>query len=158
MGKKRSTIKCYEKLLREDRDFDFSYLFILEQFKIKRMVKSFSEASVPHVGIEHTIRDLKICVSLLDIILERDAPYETYMEENYGPNGKVKMSVGEDNILKVEERGPDCYKTPVHVNTRNYKRFGFKFEPEKIVLMDYRRVKALRLYNKLRNRSFHWWW
>lgn len=157
MVKKKSTIKCYEKLLRKDEDFDFGYLFELERFKIRRMVKSFSEASVPHVGIEFTIRDLKLCVSLLDIILEQDAPMKTYMEDNYGLNGKVKMSFGEDNVLKVEERD-SAYKTPVHVNTRNYKRFGFKEEPEKIVLMDYRRVKALRLYNKLRNRSFSWWW
>ena len=157
MGKKRSTIKCYEKLLREDRDYDYAYLLELEQFKIRRMVKNFSEAPVPHVGIEYTIRDLKMCVSLLDIILEQDAPYKTYMEENYGPNGKVKMSIGEDNILKVDQE-PDSYKTPVHVNTRNYKRFGFKDEPKNILWMDYRRVKALRLYNKLRNRLFHWWW
>lgn len=157
MGKKRSTIKCYEKLLREDRDYDYAYLLELEQFKLRRMVKNFSEASVPHVGIEFTIRDLKMCVSLLDIILERDAPYKTYMEENYGPNGKVKMSIGEDNILKVDHE-PDSYKTPVHVNTRNYRRFGFKEEPKNILWMDYRRVKALRLYNKLRNRLFRWWW
>ena len=125
MGKKRSTIKCYEKLLREDRDYDYAYLLELEQFKLRRMVKNFSEAPVPHVGIEYTIRDLKMCVSLLDIILEKDAPYKTYLEENYGPNGKVKMSVGEDNVLKVEERD-SAYKTPVHVNIRNYKRINKK--------------------------------
>lgn len=155
--KNKSTIKCYEKLLRKDKDFDFSYLLELERFKIKRMIKSFSEASVPHVGIEFTIRELKICISLIDIILGEDAPMKTYMENNYGPNGKVKMSVGDDHILNIE-RDPDCYKTPIQVNTNNYRRFGLKEKPNEILLMDYRRKKALKLYNSIRNRLFNWWW
>lgn len=155
--KNKSTIKCYEKLLKKDKDFDFSYLLELERFKIKRMIKSFSEASVPHVGIEFTIRELKICVSLIDIILEEDAPMKTYMENNYGSNGKVRMSVGDDHILNIE-RDPDCYKTPIRVNTNNYRRFGLKEKPNKILLMDYRRRKALKLYNSIRNRLFNWWW
>ena len=157
MKKKNYKFKKYEKILRKDEDFDYGYLLELEQFKLKRMIDSFENASCPHVGIEYTIRDMKICVSLLSILLERDAPYNTYLEDNFGINGKVKISVGEDNTVNVD-RAPDCYKTPVHVNVNNHKRFGFKSKPTDIIKMDYRRVKAMYLYNRIRNRMLHWWW
>jgi hypothetical protein len=157
MKKKNKKFKQYEKLLRKDGDYDFGYLLVLERFKLKRMVKSFEEASHPHVGIEFTIRDMKMCVKLIDIVLEEDAYMETYMEDNYGPNGKIKISVGEDNILQVN-RADGWEKIPTHVNVRNHRRFGWVNEPEVFVLMEYRRVKALRLYNKIRNRIFSWWW
>ena len=80
MKKKNKKFKQYEKLLRKDEDFDFGFLLELERFKLKRMVKSFEEASHPHVGIEYTIRDLKMCVKLLDIIMEDDAVSKMYNE------------------------------------------------------------------------------
>lgn len=154
---KKSTVKIYEKLLKKDKDYDYAFLLELEQFKLKRMVKNFENASCPHVGIEYNIRDMKNCIALIDIILEKDAPYNTYLDTYYGANGKIKMSVCEDHTLKID-REPDCYKTPVHVNTTNYKRFKFKTEPDDILKMDYRRVKAMYLYNRIRTRMFDWWW
>ena len=158
MGKtKNKKFKQYEKILRKDGDYDYGYLLVLERFKLKRMIKSFEEASHPHVSIEFTIRDMKMCVKLIDIILEEDACMNTYLDNNYGPNGKIKMSIGEDNTLKVD-RKDGWEKTPTHVNIKNYKRFGWKEKPRDIIWMDYRRVKALHLYNKIRNRIFGWWW
>lgn len=82
---KKSKVKIYEKILKQDNDFDYAYLLIIERFKIKRMIKSFIEASCPHEGIEYTIRELKWCVKLIDIVLEEDAITKTYMEQ-FGQN------------------------------------------------------------------------
>lgn len=153
---KKSKVKIYEKLLRKDIDFDYSCLLDLEQFKLKRMIDSFEHASCPYVGIENHIREMKICVSLIDIILERDAYMNTYMEDNYGKNGIVQVYT-EGNEIKTRMT-QEHYKIPVHVNTKNYARFRFNKEPDELILMEFRRVKAMYLYNKIRNRMFHWWW
>lgn len=164
MGKKRSKIKCYEKLLKKDCDFDFGYLLDLERFKLKRMVHSFENASVPHVGIEYTIRDMKMCVKLLDIIFEDDAPSKMYSDAYL----KVKLFDVEpkdensySRFVRTDQKIP---KFPVRINIRNAKRFWKNWSGEEnserllLLLPEIRRMKALFLYNKLRNRCFRWWW
>lgn len=159
---KRSKIKQYEKILRKDEDFDFGYLLELERFKLKRMVKSFEEASVRHEGIEHTISELKMCVKLLDIIMEDDPASKMYNEAYM----KVKLfeskplGEGRYELVKTDEVAP---KFPVHVNTNNAARFDRYWnthndELKETLKIDIRQAKALRLYNKLRNRCFKWWW
>ena len=155
-------IKKYAKLLKKDRDYDFAFLFILERYKLKRMIESFQNSSMPHVGIEKKISEMQICVRLIDIILEEDAPFRTYMAEyskhNYvfiNPSGTKGFS----ELTFSEEPFP---KFPVHINTKNARRFhkpwGANRNLELALQPELRRIKALHLYNKIRNRSFGWWW
>jgi hypothetical protein len=159
---KKSKIKQYEKILRKDEDFDFGYLLELERFKLKRMVKSFEEASVRHEGIEHTISELKMCVKLLDIIMEDDAASKMYNEAYMKVNLFEAKPLGEGRyeLVKTDEIPP---KFPVHINTNNAARFDRYWnthndELKETLKIEIRRIKALRLYNKLRNRCFKWWW
>lgn len=151
---KKSKVKIYEKMLKQDNDFDYAYLLIIERFKIKRMIKSFIEASCPHEGIEYTIRELKWCVKLIDIVLEEDAITKTYMEQ-FGQN-QLEIYDGIVVLKKDIE-----YKIPIHINKNNAYRFNKMWNKDTLnnnILMEVRRVKALYLYNKIRNRMLKWWW
>lgn len=151
---KKSKVKIYEKILKQDNDFDYAYLLIIERFKIKRMIKSFIEASCPHEGIEYTIRELKWCVKLIDIVLEEDAITKTYMEQ-FGQN-QLEIYDGIVVLKKDIE-----YKIPIHINKNNAYRFNKRWNKDSLnnnILMEVRRVKALYLYNKIRNRMLKWWW
>lgn len=159
---KKSKIKQYEKILRKDKDFDFEYLLVLERFKLKRMVKSFEEASVPHKGIEHTISELNMCVKLIDIILEEDPVSKMYDEAYMKVQLFESKPLGEGRyeLIKTDEKPP---KFPVHVNTNNAARFDRYWnthndELKEVLKIEIRKIKALYLYNKLRNRCFNWWW
>ena len=161
MKKSNKKFKQYEKIIRKDEDFDFGYLLELERFKLKRMVYSFETASVPHVGIEYTIRDLKICVNLLDIIFEDDAPSKMYNDEYMKRNFIVVSPTEGSRTSAISFNEEKIPKFPIHVNTRNAKRFWKSWDDTtmwSIHLQDLRRVKALHLYNKIRNRCFGWWW
>lgn len=149
---KRSKIKMYEKILREDKDFDFAYLLILERFKLKKMIQNFQEAKHPHVGIEYTIRDMKICIKLIDIVLEEDSTYKTYLKQYEN----LKMEFLHDGRLEL---GEIDVKIPIYINIKNKNRFfSDTQETSEIFLMEFRRIKALHLYNKIRNRMLNWWW
>ena len=51
--------------------WDWYFLLNLEQYKIKQMIKSFSKAK-HYVGWERDVRDMKLCVTLIDIICENN--------------------------------------------------------------------------------------
>ena len=159
---KKSKIKQYEKILRKDNDFDFGYLLELERFKIKRMVKNFENASVKHEGIEHTISEMKMCVKLLDIIMEDDAVSKMYNKEYMKVQlfKSIPLGEGRYELVKTDEKLP---KFPVHININNAIRFDRYWnthndELKETLMPEIRRIKALYLYNKLRNRCFKWWW
>ena len=52
--------------------WDWYFLLNLEQHKIKQMIKSFSKAK-HYAGWEYDVRDMKLCVALIDIICENDS-------------------------------------------------------------------------------------
>ena len=60
----------YKQLV--DNHFDWYYLLNLERYKIKQMIKSFSKAK-HYVDWECDVRDMKLCVALIDIICENDS-------------------------------------------------------------------------------------
>lgn len=125
--------------------WDYAYLLEIEKRKLKEMSTYFKKTQRV-VGWEFTIRDIEICIRLIDIILEKDSYYKSWLDASYG--------------------GPyEPVKFPVHVNTRNFKRFcttynGFN-EKSPIywsLIADYRRIKAMHLYNRIRTlRMFSWW-
>lgn len=108
--------------------YDWYYLLALERYKINAMAKDFEKHHF-YVGWENEVRDMKLCVKLLDIIM------------------------GEDSISK------NWIKEICYINTKNYKRF-ISYEPNRSYShkLEFRRIKALHLYNKIRNRVFRWWW
>lgn len=133
--------------------WDYAYLLQIEQRKLKEMSAYFKKHQRT-VGWELQVRDCDLCVKLIDIILERDKYYESYLETNYG-----------EAALIIRKDNPN-YQVPFpkYINTRNIHRFmpnvdlnenPKMFEHLKASL---RTVKAMHLYNKIRAyRMFHWW-
>lgn len=135
------------------KPWDYGYLLKLEQYKIREMCKYFKKSQLV-VGWELQVRDLTICDKLIDIILEEDKQYQSWLHSNYNISAKDRW----------QNKG---LKFPIYVNVRNYKRFlpqarydatdmlPFLIENFKISL---RQRKALYLYNKIRAyRIEHWW-
>lgn len=153
MKNKKSVIKYYEKI---DIDFDWPSLMRLERFKISRMLKCQEEASgFEYEGQDQVRRDMRICISLLDIILQEDSYYKTWIT-SYAADLKMDIDF-ETSRLNITR--PKNIKIPIHINTKNSWRFGFPrdYKIADILLFDYRQKKALCLYNKIRNRIFNWW-
>ena len=135
------------------KPWDYGFLLKLEQYKIREMCKYFKKSQLV-VGWELQVRDLTICDKLIDIILEEDKQYQSWLHSNYNISAKDRW----------QNKG---LKFPIYVNVRNYKRFlpqarydatdmlPFLIENFKISL---RQQKALFLYNKIRAyRMQHWW-
>lgn len=127
--------------------WDYGYLLKLEQYKIREMCKYFQKSQLT-VGWELQVRDLKLCDKLIDIILEKDIYYQSWLDNCYGSIPHKQLPF------------------PVYVNSRNYKRFMptvSNFKEDNIHLqasmnISLRQKKALYLYNKIRAfRMEHWW-
>lgn len=127
-------------------NFDYAYLLRLEQRKIRDMARDFAKWR-HHVGWERTVKEMQLCVKLLDIILEQDKYYSSWLHASYG-----------DGRSKVQP-------FPLHVNLKNYKRFLRQVDewPTNEVLYEHlkielRKRKALHLYHKIRNMKIFTWW
>lgn len=130
MSRNRSTtIKKYSKILKEDRDYDFEYMLNLEKFKLKRMSKYFSKSQIIS-DWERVVKEINLCIKLIDIITEKDPPGYLY-------NGTKKLP---------------------YVNTRNYKRFLKYIYDNDFYRDDLRQTKALYLYNLIRTYRMMSWW
>lgn len=136
------------------KPWDFGFLLKLEQHKIREMCKYFKKSQLVK-GWELQVRDLTICDKLIDIILEEDKQYQSWLHSNYDLDPNKRWT--KKGVVKFS----------VYVNVRNYKRFLpqanikeidnhlFLVENFKISL---RQQKALYLYNKIRAyRMEHWW-
>ena len=134
------------------KPWDFGYLLKLEQYKIREMCKYFQKSQLT-VGWELQVRDLTICDKLIDIILEEDKQYKSWLDSNYNISAKDRW----------QNKG---LKFPLYVNIKNYKRFlpqvvysndmvPFLVENFKISL---RQQKALHLYNLIRTYHMQRWW
>lgn len=135
------------------KPWDYGYLLKLEQYKIREMCKYFQKSQLT-VGWELQVRDLTICDKLIDIILEEDKHYQSWLHSNYSISAKDRW----------QNKG---LKFPIYVNVRNYKRFLplanikeidnhlFLVENFKISL---RQQKALHLYNLIRTYRMQRWW
>ena len=134
------------------KPWDYGYLLKLEQYKIREMCKYFQKSQLT-VGWELQVRDLTICDKLIDIILEEDKQYKSWLDSNYNISAKDRW----------QNKG---LKFPLYVNIKNYKRFlpqvvysndmvPFLVENFKISL---RQQKALHLYNLIRTYHMQRWW
>lgn len=117
--KKDNVVRAYKHLLQNDRDWDFCYLLFLERKKMKRMVKYFSESNIAYYN-HLVVRDLNICIRLLDITLDYERATNIWSDE--------VGSLIEVHFHKIP--GEDCYTMeskfksmipdyPKYVNTHN---------------------------------------
>ena len=131
--------------------WDYGYLLEIEQRKLKEMAAYFKKSQLT-VGWKFQVRDCELCVKLLDIIMEKDPYYKSWLRQAYGG------PAFEDTDVKF----------PVYVNTRNSDRFwkGFNskletYSKKKILetmKSHLRSEKAFQLYHKIRMYRMHNWW
>jgi hypothetical protein len=150
--KKKNPIHAYKRLLAKDHDWDYAFLIALEKKKLQRMHDCIKRES-PMKHKDFVVRDIAICIRLIDIFMEEDAAYTTWLNQSFSG--------------KVEERQIVDY--PVYVNTRNEKRF-FRCTPIKddqlsgnrtrvlLTIPSLRQLKALHLYHLIREYKLLGWW
>lgn len=126
--------------------WDWTYLLQLEQAKFKEMAAYFEQSKVSS-DWEFQVRDCKLCIKLIDIILEQDEPFTQWLELNYGIY--KNKSVSENELFHVP--------ISTHVNTRNAVRFVENLNTyesdshaSNLFKVDLRQMKAFYLYQKIR--------
>ena len=165
--KRRSPIHAYKRLLADDQDWDYAYLIALEKKKLQRMHDCIkSEGYLENNAI--VVRDIAICIRLIDIFMEDDAVYNTWLHQSY--SGKMRFRKLEKDLYTHDDtdRKPIA-DYPVYVNVRNERRF-FRHTPiedaqkagdrDKAILstVSLRQQKALHLYHLIREYKILEWW
>lgn len=175
--KKKNPIHAYKRLLAKDQDCDYGYLIALEKKKLQRMHDCIKTKSC----LEHkdfVVRDIAICIRLIDIFMEDDAVHKNWLEQSF--SGELKLKEVDDDFRKQNTEKGDWYELdfeedrpiadyPVYVNVRNERRF-FRFTPIKDAQLEgdrrrvilsktrLRQLKALHLYHLIREyKLFEWW-
>lgn len=170
--KGHNVIKAYKKLLKDDQDWDYSFLLSLERKKLQRMAECFSKEVIT-VNDATTAKELSLCVRLLDIVLDMEAFRDKWSDEvcKHIEYNFLKNDDGITYSLETEYKGtvPDF---PVYVNIRNASRFVSPMSYPKETNVsdeeqkywtehfkeDVRSAKAWHLYNLIREyKMFSWW-
>ena len=165
--KRRSPIHAYKRLLANDHDWDYAYLIALEKKKLQRM-RDYIDCEGHYEGKELTVRELAICIRLIDIFMEDDAVHNTWLHQSF--SGKLKFRKQENDLYELDDtdRKPIA-DYPVYVNVRNERRF-FRATPIKdaqqkgdrdraiLSIVRLRQQKALHLYHLIREYKLLSWW
>ena len=102
--------------LYKDREWDYSFMLEIEQKKLKNMIKWYEQNDYGNnTSGPITVKQMKLAVRLLDIILEKenfwsiDYPegYEFVVDHKYKPLPETSFVIDK------------------YINTKNYKRFFF---------------------------------
>ena len=160
-GQLRNKINRWVRFLSKERDWDYVFMLEMEYMKLRQMEEYFKEMDT-FVGIEYVRRDLRICLRLLDIVMERD-----YLDIKRSPLKFVPFK-GDNGrkMYKLEGASEIISYKKLYVNTRNAARFiEFDFtspnvdESSEISYKESLRLhKAWHLYNLIRTyRMFAWW-
>lgn len=131
--------------------WDSSFLLDLEQAKLKEMI-AYHKKRKFFVGWEQVVRDMQICVSLIDIINEKKSLFTyTGNTEFSEPNEQGEVEWLPGNLE---------YHCLVKVNTKNTLRFVdkkhldfYKRHPHELYIQ-----KAKALYYKIRYEKTDQWW
>lgn len=166
--KRRSPIHAYKRLLADDHDWDYSYLIALEKKKLQRM-HDYMKHEAHFENSKHVVRELAICIRLIDIFMEDDAAYNTWLDRSYSGTRLKFRKLDDGNYeLDDEERKP-LADFSVYVNTKNEHRF-LRHAPIKAALSEgdrnkaihsivcLRQQKALHLYHLIREYKLFGWW
>lgn len=132
-----------------------SFLYELERAKIQEMIE-YHKKYQRFVGWEYVVRDMEICVKLINIILEETNLYD------YVGDGFHFTPIENSDLLELSSNSQ--YICNVYVNTKNATRFIPKKEnnpcidywiehPHEIYLL-----KAKYLYHKIRYEHDAEWW
>lgn len=73
--RRNKTIKSYEKILKNDFDWDWAFMLRLEKHKLTRMLKYFSTSGMT-VSSKDVAKDISLAIKLIEIIQEEDTDYE----------------------------------------------------------------------------------
>lgn len=166
--KRRNPIHAYKHLLAKDYDWDYCYLIALEKKKLQRMRDSIKQEH--HLANnEFVVRDIGICIRLIDIFMEDDPVYKTWFDRSYSGTKLRFRKLEDGNYELVDDDRKPLADIPVYVNVRNERRF-FRKTPIKESLAEDRREwaihlkislrqhKALHLYHLIREyKLFDWW-
>ena len=121
MKKRKNPIYAYKHLLAKDYDWDYAYLIALEKKKLQRMHDCIKREN--HlVNNEFVVREIAICIRLIDIFMENDAVYNTWLDRSF--SGKMKFRKLDNGMYELDKSGERPISDfPVYVNTRNEQRF-----------------------------------
>jgi len=98
--KRKSPIHAYKRLLAHDQDWDYAYLIALEKKKLQRMHDCIKrEGHLENNAI--VVRDIAICIRLIDIFMEDDAVYNTWLHQSF--SGKLKFRKLENNLYELDD-------------------------------------------------------
>lgn len=166
--KRRNPIHAYKKLLANDHDWDYAYLIALEKKKLQRMRDCIKQEH--HLANnEFVVRDMGICIRLIDIFMDNDAVYNTWLDRSYSGTRLRFRKLEDGNYELVDEGRKPLADLPVYVNVRNERRY-FRSTPIKdatadnkceqsiLLKISLRKQKALHLYHLIREyKLFDWW-
>lgn len=136
--------------------WDETYLYELEYVKIQEMM-NYHKRTQRFVGWEKVVRDMQICLNLIDIITEK--------KDLYDYSGDCEFVPVEGNPDLHEFKGNMTYKCLVNVNLKNHKRFclyrGYTEADTELINRHPHELyirKAKYLYHKIRmERDIEWW-
>ena len=131
---------------------DESYLYELEQAKIEEMIK-YHEKQQRFVGWENVVRNMKLCVKLIDIYLEKKPLFRF--------SGGIQFKPIEGSDSKELVFNDLTYHCLVKVNTKNVDRFAINDAQKKMFIKHPHELyitKAKYLYHKIRNDFDGAWW
>ena len=164
--KKKNPIHAYKRLLAKDLDWDYGYLIAREKKQLQRMHDCIkSESRLEHK--DFVVRDIAICIRLIDIIMEEDAVYKNWLNSLSGKIVYKKINEKMNEVdVEWDQPIPDY---PVYVNVRNERRFfrrtpikDAQTEDERIKVIHFiarlRQEKALHLYHLIREYKLLDWW
>ena len=136
-----SNIKYWLKVIWNDRQYDFEFIYVIELRKIQRMIKWWSSEETT-TEKELILRDLRICEYLLKVII-----------------GEIDYTAIIESITPSTEYS---YKFNHYINTRNSKRFlKITEELDKnhwVYLNDLYIEKCKNLYYLIRKYRTETWW
>lgn len=112
--------------------FDYEYLLDIEKVALKYMAEYFKSSNIV-VGNEFIVRDISLCLKLLDIATGRD--FHNLFHENEGINAPYVNTRNKDRFIKYTTKG-----------------FG-----SPTIKFFIREVKAWNLYCRVRSNMQGWW-
>ena len=114
--------------------FDYEYLLDIERVALKYMAEYFKSSNIV-VGNEFIVKDISLCLKLLDIATGRDFHSNNLFHENEGINAPYVNTRNKDRFIKYTTKG-----------------FG-----SPAIKFFIREVKAWNLYCKVRSNMQRWW-
>lgn len=147
--------KNHLRLIKEaytGRPYDHRFLYDIEHAKIKEMSDYLEEAD-RFEGVEHVVRDMRICLSLIEIFSESRNLFHF--------NGHLTFEDADGGMKKIGNTDDFAYICDVNVNLKNIDRFVKNPRLKKYVMTHPHELyilKAKHLYHKIHlERDGEWW-